>query len=63
MADSDAGVSVQLAGPSESDGWAVVIREDALPPTIMRVYITRDRAEAEAEAEAARLRKEIAENL
>jgi hypothetical protein len=53
------GVSVVLVGPSEFDGWAVVIQEDALPPTIMSVYITRDGAETEAK----RLREQIAANL
>lgn len=59
MAEMDVGFTVELLGFSETDGWAVVIREVGLPRTIMSVYLTR----AQAEVEAARLQNEVAKNI
>ena len=55
----DPHISVQQAGSSASDGWAVLIRQDEQPPVIMNVYISRDLAEGEAE----RLRQQVIHNI
>lgn len=59
MADTDPDFTVELFGPLQSDGWAVVHREAGLPRWVIAVYLTR----AQAEAATERFQKEAAKNI